>query len=479
MAQVSQWPGTGKVAHIRSPARTPAPTTSGPLGSIAAVQRVLEIAVLDTLRLENSVARSRVLMGIAGVAARLLEAEREEGMGWDAESLRGHEVSRARSVSGTPRMAPRFVAEPAATARRAPDRRLQGFPRPHRRDSPVAGGPALEHHAGYRRQDDTEGRSMEHIPMSRRAWPCMLAMTMVALTAAGAAVTAQSPSASPGVPTPAVDLVIPVDGAVDVIGLAGSVWVSQIHADDVVRLDPVSGEVQATVATGAGSGPGSFATDGTFLYIPNQRGGGVSKIDPATDTVVGIGEPDARNLGGAPVLAGGSLWVSREDGQAFRIDPMTMTTTATMHAGGGYVAAGGLVWGVTDGGITHTDPATDVVTQTGICCAWPSLAVDGTVWAFPGDHTVLVIDVATATLRTTLDLGTDVSGGTAGDGYAWLLAPSVIIGESRVLKVDPASGTILASVALPSLAPSNLRLIDGQLWVTSFDGGEVMRIPAF
>jgi hypothetical protein len=38
------------------------------LDDIGAVRRVLEIAVLDTLGLENSVARSRVLMGAVAAA---------------------------------------------------------------------------------------------------------------------------------------------------------------------------------------------------------------------------------------------------------------------------------------------------------------------------------------------------------------------------------------------------------------------------
>ena len=55
---------------------------AGP-GSIDAIQRVLEIAVLDTLGLENSVARSRVLIAAAGIAVKLIDAEREAGMVWE------------------------------------------------------------------------------------------------------------------------------------------------------------------------------------------------------------------------------------------------------------------------------------------------------------------------------------------------------------------------------------------------------------
>ena len=45
----------------------------------------LEIAVLDTLGLDDSVARSRLLVGAAAAAAELIEAEREASFGWEAE----------------------------------------------------------------------------------------------------------------------------------------------------------------------------------------------------------------------------------------------------------------------------------------------------------------------------------------------------------------------------------------------------------
>jgi hypothetical protein len=45
------------------------------------VRRVLEIAVLATLGLDNSVARSRVLVGAVAAAAKLIDAEREASVG--------------------------------------------------------------------------------------------------------------------------------------------------------------------------------------------------------------------------------------------------------------------------------------------------------------------------------------------------------------------------------------------------------------
>jgi hypothetical protein len=43
------------------------------LGSIASIRRILEIATLDALGLENSIARARVLISAALAATKLLE----------------------------------------------------------------------------------------------------------------------------------------------------------------------------------------------------------------------------------------------------------------------------------------------------------------------------------------------------------------------------------------------------------------------
>jgi hypothetical protein len=51
------------------------------LGDVASIRWVLEIAVLDVLGLDNSIARSKVLIGAVTTAAKLLAAEREEGWG--------------------------------------------------------------------------------------------------------------------------------------------------------------------------------------------------------------------------------------------------------------------------------------------------------------------------------------------------------------------------------------------------------------
>ena len=59
------------------------------LGSVTQVRRLLEIAVLDTLGLENSIARSRTLAYLALVALKALEVGKlEERLAALEESLR-------------------------------------------------------------------------------------------------------------------------------------------------------------------------------------------------------------------------------------------------------------------------------------------------------------------------------------------------------------------------------------------------------
>jgi hypothetical protein len=66
------------------------------LGSVESIRRILEIATLDALGLDNSIARARVLIAAALAAARLLEVGELEAR---VEAL---EAALARSHPATP-----------------------------------------------------------------------------------------------------------------------------------------------------------------------------------------------------------------------------------------------------------------------------------------------------------------------------------------------------------------------------------------
>ncbi len=63
------------------------------LVAVADLRRLLEIAALDTLGLENSIARSRTLGYLVGVAAKLLEVgELEERLAYLEAAVQGRKV---------------------------------------------------------------------------------------------------------------------------------------------------------------------------------------------------------------------------------------------------------------------------------------------------------------------------------------------------------------------------------------------------
>jgi streptogramin lyase len=84
---------------------------------------------------------------------------------------------------------------------------------------------------------------------------------------------------------------------------AGSLWVSG-GRDEVLRIDPESGAVQATVRTGPGAD--FLAEADGAIWVANRRGGSVTRIDPISlDTVELTVDPGPMQL----LADGGRLWV--------------------------------------------------------------------------------------------------------------------------------------------------------------------------
>jgi hypothetical protein len=78
-----------RATSLSSPASWRSPDTAeareASAAGSAATTTTDSVAVLDALGLDNSLARSKVLIGAVTTAAKLLEAEREESYGWEGE----------------------------------------------------------------------------------------------------------------------------------------------------------------------------------------------------------------------------------------------------------------------------------------------------------------------------------------------------------------------------------------------------------
>ena len=160
---------------------------------------------------------------------------------------------------------------------------------------------------------------------------------------------------------------------------AGAVWVVLHHEWKVVRIDPATNTVVATISLGSGlpeDGPQELTAANGVVYVGGSSGHGgpaaLERIDPATNTVTPV--IDAANGCDAKAATGTHVWLAVGDtgcgpglaGSLLDIDTVSKSVVGSVAlAGSPYaVAAGwGSVWALTDE-LSRVDPATHAVTGT-------------------------------------------------------------------------------------------------------------------
>jgi len=222
------------------------------------------------------------------------------------------------------------------------------------------------------------------------------------------------------------------------IAATGSLWVTQLDAGTVTRIDPRSRTVSQTIRVG--SGPTGIAAARGALWVANSLDATVSRIDPANDSVV-----QTIAVGGQPTgvaALGGSVWVaSHLQGTVSRIDAATGRVTAVVRTGRG---------------------PTDV------------LAAAGALWVSNEDAgTVTRIDPRRAAVVASIDVGDDPIGLAADRGGVWVLDRV----DVTVTRIDPARNAVTKTIALAT-TPSSLAVIDRDLWISGESSGSVQRIDA-
>ena len=171
--------------------------------------------------------------------------------------------------------------------------------------------------------------------------------------------------------------VLPVDQATNRLGTAiivgptgtsgpnwlgrglGTLWVDIPNNNTIVRFDPGTGAVEATINAPVGTTPcGGIAVGATAAWIPScSSATTTTRIDPNSNAPVAIVEVGGYAFN--PTLIGDAPWVSVDRGSGdlgllVRIDPATkavdrvLAPGATFGGGGDIVVAGGSVW-VSDG----------------------------------------------------------------------------------------------------------------------------------
>jgi len=217
-----------------------------------------------------------------------------------------------------------------------------------------------------------------------------------------------------------------------------------------------------------GSGPGWFVVTDDAVWVSNQLGRGLSRIDPVTNTSevrAGMWPTCGRGA-----LAFGAIWQPACDAhQLMRVD-LTSNTSTDLSWGqrqSVVVAGDELIAGGPDG-LSLLDPETEAFTDIGGPAGW-IVGFDGSsIWQFDEAH-MLRVDPATGKTLASLDMAGELFGLAFRDGSAFLGA------AGQLTEIDLSTTKVLRTIKL-GFEPFSVLAVAGHVWLTNFDGSRVIRL---
>jgi YVTN family beta-propeller protein len=229
---------------------------------------------------------------------------------------------------------------------------------------------------------------------------------------------------------------------------AGSLWVANIDAHTVSRIDPAKQVVIDTIQVG--TGPAGIAFGDGKVWVTNGTDGTVDEISPQTDTVV-----DTIRVGNGPAgiaVGAGYVWVANSrDGTVTPIEPRTGTPFRPIPIGrsvDGVAVGYGSIWATSglDRNVTRIDPRTqEILSSTPAGSGAGALAIGaGGVWVANSlDSTVTRVDPERDTVAATIPVGDGPSGVVINADDVWV--SNELAGT--LTKIDPLRNVPAATVA--------------------------------
>jgi YVTN family beta-propeller protein len=244
-----------------------------------------------------------------------------------------------------------------------------------------------------------------------------------------------------------------------------------------------------------GRSPSGVAIDASGVWVTNWWDNTLSRIDPATNTVLSVVPVDFTNTQGPEAIGSGagSLWVTATDedangdplpGVVKRIDPATGATLATIPVGAEPLdidVSPGAVWVANwdSGSVIRIDPATNqIVTTLAVPYASGVTFGLGAVWVAGGDGKVTRIDPATNAVMTTIP--TQATGGyiATGNGAVWVTHPGDrSLSNGSLSRIDPVTNQVVANIPLGSF-PQEVVVSGTDVWVGLLGEATVLRVSA-
>jgi streptogramin lyase len=291
---------------------------------------------------------------------------------------------------------------------------------------------------------------------------------VVAVALAGALLAAGGPRTLARVPTGA--------GPCGAAAGFGSVWVAVYGTGKLVRIDPARNRVTRTIAVARGICPVTVAAGA--VWVASDRTDVLYRVDPRRGGVTAR-IPVARWP--AHLAAGlGSLWVSGyERGVVTRIDPRTNAVQRVYEVGGNpsglAIARGSLFLSFARAGTSlgRLDTATGTVRQLPIGHAAPGFltAAFGSLWTTTEDGFAVRVDPASGAVLAALPVpGTPAGMATGPDGRIWVAEKQ----NNTLTRIEPATNRV---VDVTGAGPGAIDVVRaaGGMWVTSYAGADVWR----
>jgi YVTN family beta-propeller protein len=263
----------------------------------------------------------------------------------------------------------------------------------------------------------------------------------------------------------------------------GSFFETNYGSATLSRVNPRTNKVTKT--GNLGSQPCGIAAGAGSLWID---GYGTSRVERVNRKTLKVSR---RIKVGANVwdvaFAFGSVWATNNfDGSVVRIDPSTNRIVKTIKTGAqptNFAIAGDALWvgnnamsGVSTQDVYRIDPATNTFKAFDVGHTRPSgiIVSADAVWVANGDDTVVRLDPASGSVAATVKVGqTPQQGDLAPDGTVWI--PNQL-GDS-ISVIDSQTNAVARTMKLTKgTAPFVLRHGFGDLWVGSFGAQLLWRI---
>jgi YVTN family beta-propeller protein len=248
---------------------------------------------------------------------------------------------------------------------------------------------------------------------------------------------------------------------------AGSIWVTNGADGTVTRVDPYGPHIDQTLIVG--SSPAGVTYGAGAVWVANALDGSVSRIDPRANRVV-----QTISMGGRPVAVAagaGAVWVADAGGDAVvALDPgsgVPRRSVRLQDSPGGVAAGFGALW-VTEPlahKLVRIDPVSgEILAEIGVGAgAGPVAAGGGAVWVVNAlDGTLSRVDPTRNAVSSTVPVGDEPTAVAAGADGVWVTDE----GTGALVSVDPRTGTVRRRDTVGA-APAAVTLLGQTPWVAA------------